>query len=47
MIKAEQSASELGRRADALAQALEHVTGMTDLKNAELVLPDTLLPATI
>lgn len=43
MIKAEQSASGLGRRADALAQALEHVTGMTDLKNAELVLPDQVI----
>lgn len=40
MIKAEQSAAELARRADALALALEQITGMTNLKNAELVLPD-------
>ena len=43
MIKAEQSAAELGRRSDALEQALEHITGMTDLKNAELVLPDQVI----
>jgi len=40
MIKAEQSAAELERRAESLEQALEHITGITDLKNAELVLPD-------
>jgi outer membrane protein TolC len=40
MIKAEQSAAELGRREDALVQALEQITGMTDLKDAELFLPE-------
>jgi len=40
MIKAEQSAAELGRREDALVQALEQITGMTDLKDAELLLPE-------
>lgn len=40
MIKAEQSSAELGRRHDALADALEHITGMTGLKYAGLVLPE-------
>jgi outer membrane protein TolC len=39
MIKAEQSAAELSRRSDALVKALEQVTGMTGLKDAELLLP--------
>jgi len=43
MIKAEQSAAELERRAESLEQALEHITGITDLKNAELVLPDQVV----
>jgi outer membrane protein TolC len=43
MIRAEQSAAELGRRADALVQALEQITGMTELKNAELILPDQVI----
>jgi outer membrane protein TolC len=42
-IKAEQSAAELGRRSDALAQALEQVTGMTGLKDATLVLPEHVI----
>lgn len=40
MIKAEQSSAELGRRHDALADALEQITGMTGLKYAGLVLPE-------
>ena len=40
MIKAEQSAAELSRRSDALVKALEQVTGMTGLKDAELLLPE-------
>jgi len=39
-IKAGQALTELSRRHDALAGALEHITGMTGLKDAELVLPD-------
>ena len=42
-IRAEQSAAELGRRHDALARALEQITGLTDLKFAWLVLPDNLV----
>ncbi|MDX9729508.1 MAG: TolC family protein [Bacteroidales bacterium] len=42
-IKAEQSAAELGRRSDALAKALEQVTGMTGLKDATLVLPEHVI----
>lgn len=42
-IRAEQSAAELGRRHDALARALEQVTGMTGLKYAALVLPDNIV----
>lgn len=42
-IRAEQSAAELGRRHDALARALEQITGMTGLKYAELVLPENLV----
>lgn len=39
IIKAEQAAADLGRRHDALADALEQITGMTGLKDAELILP--------
>lgn len=42
-IRAEQSAAELGRKHDALARALEQITGMTGLKYATLVLPDNLV----
>lgn len=42
-IKAEQSAAELERRHDALTRALELITGMTALKDAELVLPDLVI----
>ncbi|MEZ4996007.1 MAG: TolC family protein [Bacteroidales bacterium] len=42
-IKAEQSAAELDRRHDALTRALELITGMTALKDAELVLPDLVI----
>jgi outer membrane protein TolC len=42
-IRAEQSAADLGRRHDALARALEQVTGMTGLKYAALVLPDNIV----
>lgn len=42
-IRAEQSAAELGRRHDALARALEQITGLTDLKFAWLVLPENLV----
>lgn len=42
-IKAEQSAAELDRRHDALTRALELITGMTALKDAELVLPDLII----
>ena len=42
-IRAEQSAAELGRRHDALATALEQITGMTGLKYAALVLPENLV----
>ncbi len=45
-IRAEQSAAEMGRRHDALARALEQVTGMTGLKYSELVLPDNLITGT-
>ena len=43
MIKAEQAAAELGRRHDALALALEQLTGMSGLKYAGLALPDNLI----
>ena len=43
MIKAEQAAAELGRRHDALALALEQLTGMSGLKYAGLTLPDNLI----
>jgi outer membrane protein TolC len=39
-IKAAQMLTELTRQHEALAEALEHVTGMTGLKDAELLLPD-------
>ena len=39
-IKAAQMLTELTRRHDALAGALEHITGMTGLKDAELMLPE-------
>jgi len=42
-IKAEQSAAELGRRSDALAKALEQITGMTGLSVATLVLPEHVI----
>ena len=42
-IRAEQSAAELGRRHDALARALEQITGLTELKFAWLVLPENLV----
>ncbi len=42
-IKAEQSAAELERRHDALTRALELITGMNELKDAELVLPDLVI----
>lgn len=45
-IRAEQSAAELGRRHDALARALEQITGMTGLKYAALVLPDNPVTGT-
>ena len=40
MIKAEQAAAELDRRHEALARALEQLTGMSGLKYAVLELPD-------
>ena len=42
-IKAEQSAAELERRHDALTRALGLITGMNELKDAELVLPDLVI----
>ncbi len=45
-IRAEQSAAELGRKHDALATALEQITGMTGLKYAALVLPENLVTGT-
>lgn len=42
-IKAEQSAAELSRRHEALAGVLEHITGISGLKHAGLVLPDLVL----
>ena len=43
MIKAEQAAAELGRRHEALALALEQLTGMTGLKYAGLALPELII----
>lgn len=43
MIKAEQAAAELGRRHEALALALEQLTGMTGLKYAGLALPELMI----
>lgn len=43
MINAEQSAAELSRRSDALVRALEQVTGMSGLKEAELVHPEQVI----
>jgi len=43
IIRAEQTASELRRRRDALVSALEQVTGMSGLKDTELVLPDPVI----
>lgn len=43
MISAEQSAAELTRRRGALAGALEQLTGMTGLKDAELILPEQVI----
>lgn len=42
-IKAEQAVSELQRRRDALASALEQLTGMSRLKDAVLVLPEYVI----
>ena len=42
-IKAGQMLTELNRRRDALAEALEHITGMTGLKDAELLLPEAAI----
>ena len=43
MIKAEQAADELSRRHQALSVALEQITGMSGLKDAVLLLPETTL----
>jgi outer membrane protein TolC len=42
-IKAAQMLTELKIRHDALAEALEHITGMTGLKDAELLLPEAVI----
>lgn len=42
-IKAEQASAELARRHEALAGALEQITGMTGLKYARLVQPETTI----
>ena len=42
-IKAEQGLSDLYRRRDAFAKALEQITGITGLGNAELLLPETTI----
>jgi outer membrane protein TolC len=42
-IKAEQSMIELIIRQKALAEALEQITGMTELVNAELILPEQVI----
>jgi len=43
IIKAEQTSVELGRRHDALARALEQITGITELKDAVLIIPDIII----
>ena len=42
-IKAEQGLSDLYRRRDAFAKALEQITGITGIGNAELMLPETVI----
>ena len=43
MIRAEQTASELRQRRDALVSALEQVTGMSGLKDFDLLLPEPVI----
>ena len=43
MIRAEQTASELRQRRDALVSTLEQVTGMSGLKDFELLLPEPVI----
>jgi len=43
MIRAEQTASELRQRRDALVSALEQITGMSGLKGFDLLLPEPVI----